>query len=397
MKRITRILVILKVTSLLCVLTAGALMAGCSTTSHGNEMITSPLVVAPQQTVMSDQEETFATYSLPEAGFTMKYPKNWEVKHVREAYKNFVVTFTSPDNRAFLQVESNPQHFPAYPKNSTQIEVLSQNPKKLTPIQFAGHYGFEFMFVLKNQNRVYYDKFLGFSQICSGIPIVYYIEYKYESGDDEQEKTLLTMVDSVNVTCPSGEYAIREETLTTYSHPETGFTIKYPQNWDIRQTTFRFNTKITRVIFLSPDKRATFEILINTYRIPYRDPGDEAMRIGGSGSGPGDGIIPGVSGDGIIPGVPGDGIAFDKNPLLEQMGRIRNRGVREIIYIVKKQKSPDQRYYEKKGGFGYSCPLLHNNRTVVLIDYNYENGDEMRRRTLQTMLFSANLTCPSLN
>ena len=158
----------------------------------------------------------------------------------------------------------------------------------------------------------------------------------------------------------------KNEIFTTYSHPATGFVMKYPQNWDINHATLG-NTNQFRVIFSSPDNQASFRVdILSPKHIP------EGEEEGGIGL----------------------GYDVPNSTIIDFMEPVQLAGIDGVkwTFLV---KNPEREYYDKFICITQKCPLLQNNRITYCFNYDYGIDDEQMEKTLQAMLDSINLTCPS--
>ncbi len=151
------------------------------------------------------------------------------------------------------------------------------------------------------------------------------------------------------------------EKLSVYTHPDTGFTMKYPQSWIVNETTGNYH-----VIVSSPDNQASFGVIIDQWNHPE---GMEEGDYGISGDRPNSTPIENKQ-QIQISGTDGLGWTF-----------LVNDGKREyingIVMLIKR------------------CPELPNNRILYHIDYDYPRGDVQLENTVKTMLNSIGMTCPS--
>ena len=161
------------------------------------------------------------------------------------------------------------------------------------------------------------------------------------------------------------ESEVREKTFATYSHPDTGFMIKYPQTWDIIYE----DVNGFRLTFSSPDKRASFQV--NFLGTHHQREGEMEAGVGLSYEVPNSTTIE----------------SFEKTQLAGIDGL-------KWTFIV---ENPDRTYYDKKICVIQKCPSSYQNRRTFCFDYDYDVGDEKMEKTLQAMLDSINLTCPLVN
>jgi len=73
-------------------------------------------------------------------------------------------------------------------------------------IQVANFIGYQWIFLVKDPGREFYDVFLSITQICPGLQnnrIDYFFKYEYTAGDPELEETVKSILDSIEFTCPS--------------------------------------------------------------------------------------------------------------------------------------------------------------------------------------------------
>lgn len=161
------------------------------------------------------------------------------------------------------------------------------------------------------------------------------------------------------------ESAVREEAFSTYSHPDTGFMMKYPQTWDIIYK----DVNGFRLTFTSPDKQASLQV--NFLGTSHQKEGKMEAGVGLSYEVPNSTTIE----------------SFEKTQLAGIDGV-------KWTFIV---ENPDRTYYDKKICVIQKCPLSYQNRRTFCFDYDYDVGDEKMEKTLQTMLDSINLTCPLVN
>ena len=159
----------------------------------------------------------------------------------------------------------------------------------------------------------------------------------------------------------------REEIFTTYSRPDVGFVMKYPQTWSINNTTFKGG--IHRVILGSPENRAS--IMVDTK--PYHH-------------------VP----EGTPPG--GFGISYEvpNSTSIDSFKKIRFAGDEAIIwtFIV---ENPDRVYYDKMIGVTHVCPSVYNNTTTYFLHFEFDAGDAQLENAVQVILDSISVTCPSVN
>ena len=160
-----------------------------------------------------ENQENLATYKHPDSGFTMKYPESWNVSDRSLDYhlQNFSrILFSSPDNQAAFTVDIKLSHHPEGEElggvglsyecpNSTGI-MFSNNT------QIGGLTGTQWMFLIKNPDREFYDNLIVITQICPELKntrIDYAFWYNYTAGDPPLEETIYAILNSIEFPCPS--------------------------------------------------------------------------------------------------------------------------------------------------------------------------------------------------
>jgi hypothetical protein len=159
-----------------------------------------------------EKNEILTTYSHPEAELTMKYPLTWDVNRTLEPRNpnSSRVIFSSPGNQASFEIEILHRYHPEDMEeggiglgydvpNSTTIEFQK-------PIQISGLDASSWTFLVKDYDREYIDGFIAIKQRCPELQnnrIYYFINYDYPKGDDQLEKTVHNMLDSILLTCPT--------------------------------------------------------------------------------------------------------------------------------------------------------------------------------------------------
>lgn len=148
-------------------------------------------------------------YSFPAMGFTMKYPQSWSVnKTVMSDNSNHTrLLFSQSENQAFFRVDISSSYETGDGSNvglgydvpnSTTLEFMEE-------IKIAGLKGWKWTFLVNNPDRIYFDKFFHVAQQCPELKnniIHYFINIEYTKGDENTERTLQTMLDSIEINCP---------------------------------------------------------------------------------------------------------------------------------------------------------------------------------------------------
>lgn len=160
-----------------------------------------------------ENQEQLAEYQHPDSGFTMKYPESWNVTDRSPEFhlQNFSrILFSSPDNQATFRVDIKLSHHPegqalggvglSYEcPNSTGI-LFSNNT------QIGGLTGTQWMFLVKNPDREFYDNLILITQICPELKntrIDYAFSYTYTAGNSQLEETVYAILNSIEFPCPS--------------------------------------------------------------------------------------------------------------------------------------------------------------------------------------------------
>lgn len=143
----------------------------------------------------------------------MKYPQSWYVtEEPRENYQsNFSrIVFTSPDNQAMFMVDIKRKHHPEG-KEIGGVGLSNERPNSTLiasnkNIQVGNFIGYQWIFLVKDPDREFYDVFLSITQICPGLQnnmIDYFFKYEYTADDPRLEETVKSILDSIEFSCPS--------------------------------------------------------------------------------------------------------------------------------------------------------------------------------------------------
>jgi hypothetical protein len=158
----------------------------------------------------------------------------------------------------------------------------------------------------------------------------------------------------------------RDVIFTTYSHPNDGLSMKYPQTWDVNRTPIPPDPNTTLITFSGPGNQSTFRLCIQHY---YYPPDEEG---GGVGLGY---DVPNAT-----------TIEFQKT--IQISGRDATRWTFRV-------KGNDREYMDVLIAIQQKCPELQNNQIFYSINYDYTTGDARLENIFQSMVDSMELTCPS--
>lgn len=161
-----------------------------------------------------ENQERMSEYIHPDLGFTMKYPQSWNLTEEPRTYyePNYSrIVFTSPDNQARFMVDIKRTYHPEG-KWIGGVGLSNERPNSTfiasdKNIQVANFIGYQWIFLVKDPGREFYDIFLSITQICPGLEnnrIDYFFKYEYTAGDPRLEETIKSILDSIEFTCPSG-------------------------------------------------------------------------------------------------------------------------------------------------------------------------------------------------
>lgn len=152
------------------------------------------------------------------------------------------------------------------------------------------------------------------------------------------------------------------EKFLEYSYPDTGFTIKYPQSWNVSQPGEFYHVGLS-----SPDHQASMWITIHPGHHP------EGME---------------EEGYGISYEVP------NSTPIVS-WEKIQISGANGLKWTFLVNNS-DRKYIDGIIMFVQKCPELQNNRILYHIRYDYTTNDIQLENTVNAMLNSIELNCPSM-
>lgn len=162
-----------------------------------------------------ENQEQLAEYKHPDTGFTMKYPESWNVsdRSLEVHLQNYSrIVFSSPDNQADFTVAIKLQHFPegkalggvgmVNDRPNTTLIMFSNNT------QIGGLSGTQWIYLVKDPDREFYENFIAITQICPGLQnnrIDYAFSYTYTAGNPQLEETIYAILNSTEFPCPSKE------------------------------------------------------------------------------------------------------------------------------------------------------------------------------------------------
>ncbi len=155
----------------------------------------------------SEEPEKFLEYSYPDTGFTIKYPQSWNISQTGENYR---IGLTSLDHQASMRISIHPGHHPeGMEEGGYGISYETPNSTPIVSwekIQISGADGLKWTFLVNNSDRQYIDGIIMFVQKCPELQnnrVLYHISYDYTTNNVQLEKTVNTMLNSINLTCPS--------------------------------------------------------------------------------------------------------------------------------------------------------------------------------------------------
>jgi hypothetical protein len=160
----------------------------------------------------------------------------------------------------------------------------------------------------------------------------------------------------------SPEVTEKQGEVLVGKYSNTGFTMSYPQSWNVvNQTVGDYE-----VVFSSPDGQASVGIMIDSW---YHPEGAEEGDFGISNELP------------------------NSTPI-ESREKIRISGVDGFkwTFLV---NDGNREYIHGTNMFVQKCPELQNNRILYYIDYDYSKGNIQMEKTVNAMLDSIGMTCPS--
>lgn len=160
-----------------------------------------------------ESQEKLDKYIHPDSGFTMKYPESWNITdRSLEFYQpnHSRIVFSSPDNQAAFIVDIKLEHHPEG-KELGGVGLSYERPNATSiasykRIQVAGLNGTQWIILVKDPDREFYDNFIAITQICPGLQnnkIDYFFRYEYPAENTKMEETVYAILDSIEFPCPS--------------------------------------------------------------------------------------------------------------------------------------------------------------------------------------------------
>lgn len=160
-----------------------------------------------------ESQEKLDEYIHPDSGFTMKYPESWNMTDLSSEFymQNFSrILFSNPDNQASFMVDIKLSHHPegeelggvglSYETPNATCIMFSNNT------QIGGLIGTQWMFLVKNPDREFYDNLIAITQICPKLKntrIDYFFRYEYPAENTKMEETVNAILNSIEFPCPS--------------------------------------------------------------------------------------------------------------------------------------------------------------------------------------------------
>lgn len=158
-------------------------------------------------------QEKLAEYKHPDSGFTMKYPESWNItdrslEHYQPNHSRIV--FTSPDNQAAFMVDIKlSQHLEGEELGGVGLSYECPNSTGImfsNNTQIGGLTGTQWMFLIKNPDREFFDNLILITQICPELKntrIDYAFSYTYTAGDPQLEERIYAILNSIEFPCPA--------------------------------------------------------------------------------------------------------------------------------------------------------------------------------------------------
>lgn len=176
------------------------------------------------------------------------------------------------------------------------------------------------------------------------------------------KKLILIILISILVTAGCLQNTSEEtENYSIYSHPDTGFTMKYPQSWIIDEKMGDY-----QVVFHSPDNQASIGVIIDHWANPEgADEGEYGITAEVSNSTP-----------------------------IEVKEKIQISNVEGLKWVFLVSES-NREYIYGINMFVQNCPELDDNRILYYIDYDYSTNDTKLEKSMEHILDSIELQCLS--
>ncbi len=158
-----------------------------------------------------------------------------------------------------------------------------------------------------------------------------------------------------------------QEKFDEYQHPDLGFTMKYPESWNITDQSPEFHLpNFSLIVFSSPDNQAVFNVAIHHYYYP------EGEEIGGWG----------------------ESREWSNATLMMFSNNTQIGGLTGFQWIYL-EKGPDREYYDNSICITQICQGLQNNRRDYILNYEYTTGDPQLEETVNAILNSIEFSCPA--
>lgn len=143
----------------------------------------------------------------------MKYPESWNFTDRSLEYyqpNHSRIVFSNPDNQAVFMVDIKHSYHPEG-KELGGVGLSYERPNATSiasykRIQVAGFNGTQWIHLVKEPDREFYDNFIAITHICPGIQNNrrdYFFSYGYTADDPQLEETVYAILNSIEFPCPS--------------------------------------------------------------------------------------------------------------------------------------------------------------------------------------------------
>lgn len=153
-----------------------------------------------------------------------------------------------------------------------------------------------------------------------------------------------------------------------HNQPEDGFSMKYPQTWEINRTPYTNDPNYSRVMFSGPGNQTSFGMIIHHHYFP------EGKDEGGIGL----------------------GYDVPNSTTIEFQKEIQISGANGFRWTFLVNDN-DREYIDNVIVIIQKCPELENNRIDYFINYKYTSNNTQQKYAVEEMLNSIKFTCPSMN